>query len=1056
MSRTPRLRRNRLGRSLSSFALRPLGLEALECRRLLAADINLQGNAISIANNDLTPAVADGTDYGSLQVSVASTPRTFTVQNVGDMTLTLNGTPLVSIGGANAGDFTVTSQPASASVAATGQTTFQLRFTPTAVGLRTATVTIASDDADEGTYVFAVQGTGVAAPEIALADPDGTPIASGDTTPSAAESTDFGTVDTQFGLRAQSFVISNSGAGPLTLSGTPLVAIAGANAGDFTVVTQPTGGTINTGGQQTLTIQFNPSANGLRTATVSIANNDPDESPYTFAIQGTGANLPKIAVSNLALVNIANGDITPSAGDSTDFGLVNTAAGSQTQTYAISNLGSGTLNLSGTPRVIVGGANAADFTVTVQPPSSIAAGTNSTFVVRFDPSADGVRRATLTIANDDATGNPFTFDIQGTGGVVAQRGRIAVSSFTGTIINSGDTTPSPTDTTDFGTVDTAGGLRTQTFAISNFGPGTLNLTGTPRVAISGAHAADFSVVALPPTAIESNTNRTFAIQFNPSAAGTRTATVTIASDDDTASTYTFAIQGNGGSLPEITLSSFVGSVEILSGDAIPGTGDGTDFGAVDVSSGLVNRTFVISNLGTSSLTLSGDPRVAIGGANAADFTVVAPPPASVAANSNQTFGIQFNPSAAGTRTATVTIANSDGDEGSYTFTIQGTGASAAEIVLGSLDAIIINSGDTTPSTADGTDFGNVDLFSSGKDQRFVITNFGGSALNLTGNPRVQISGVDASQFSVVTLPPATVGSAANATFDVRFTPNGVGARTATVTIANDDSDEGSYTFAIRGTGTTASNRQISVTALDGHRIENGATSAAHFGEATINGGATTTRYTITNQGDAALNLTGAPRVTVGGPHAGDFLVTRQPVGTVAVNGTTTFDVTFQPIGAGERTAIISFASDDANESPFSFTVHGTSTTLRTPEIKVIGAASLIIADGDATPSADDQTAFGSVTVGQSAARTFTIENEGALSLGLAGGAVSIGGANAADFTVTQQPAASLPHGASSALTITFRPSAVGTRTATVTIRSNDFDEGIFTFDISGEGLAASA
>ena len=31
-----------------------------------------------------------------------------------------------------------------------------------------------------------------------------------------------------------------------------------------------------------------PSASGLRSATLSIANNDADENPYDFAIQGTG------------------------------------------------------------------------------------------------------------------------------------------------------------------------------------------------------------------------------------------------------------------------------------------------------------------------------------------------------------------------------------------------------------------------------------------------------------------------------------------------------------------------------------------------------------------------------------------------------------------------------------------------------------------------------------------------------------------------------------------------------------------------------------------------
>jgi hypothetical protein len=42
------------------------------------------------------------------------------------------------------------------------------------------------------------------------------------------------------------------------------------------------------GNLTTLTVAFDPSAAGLRTAILTIANNDPDEGSYTFAIQGTG------------------------------------------------------------------------------------------------------------------------------------------------------------------------------------------------------------------------------------------------------------------------------------------------------------------------------------------------------------------------------------------------------------------------------------------------------------------------------------------------------------------------------------------------------------------------------------------------------------------------------------------------------------------------------------------------------------------------------------------------------------------------------------------------
>ena len=125
----------------------------------LAPEINLVGNGVSIVSGDVTPNAADHTDFGIVMLSGGTVVRTFTIQNPGGATLNLTGSPLVQISGTHAGDFTVTALPAS-SLGATGSTTFQVTFDPSAAGLRTAAVTIESNDADEGTYTFAIQGAG--------------------------------------------------------------------------------------------------------------------------------------------------------------------------------------------------------------------------------------------------------------------------------------------------------------------------------------------------------------------------------------------------------------------------------------------------------------------------------------------------------------------------------------------------------------------------------------------------------------------------------------------------------------------------------------------------------------------------------------------------------------------------------------------------------------------------------------------------------------------------------------------------------------------------------
>ena len=85
--------------------------------------------------------------------------RTFTIQNLGTESLTVNP---ATLSGANAGDFSVVVQPASA-VAAGGNTSFQVRFNWSAVGTRTATLSVGNNDANENPYDFALQGTGATA-----------------------------------------------------------------------------------------------------------------------------------------------------------------------------------------------------------------------------------------------------------------------------------------------------------------------------------------------------------------------------------------------------------------------------------------------------------------------------------------------------------------------------------------------------------------------------------------------------------------------------------------------------------------------------------------------------------------------------------------------------------------------------------------------------------------------------------------------------------------------------------------------------------------------------
>jgi trimeric autotransporter adhesin len=61
--------------------------------------------------------------------------------------------------GAGAGQFSVLVQPGSP-IAANGSLSFDIRFSPTAIGLQSAQISIANDDSDENPSVFTIQGAG--------------------------------------------------------------------------------------------------------------------------------------------------------------------------------------------------------------------------------------------------------------------------------------------------------------------------------------------------------------------------------------------------------------------------------------------------------------------------------------------------------------------------------------------------------------------------------------------------------------------------------------------------------------------------------------------------------------------------------------------------------------------------------------------------------------------------------------------------------------------------------------------------------------------------------
>jgi len=119
------------------------------------AEINVQGNNTTIVDGDAIPSTTDHTDYGNV-VMGSGLMRTFTIQNTGSTALNVTN---ITLTGTHAFDFFFISTTAG-TIPSGGTMDLIISFAPSALGLRTATVSIFSDDADEATYDFAIQGNG--------------------------------------------------------------------------------------------------------------------------------------------------------------------------------------------------------------------------------------------------------------------------------------------------------------------------------------------------------------------------------------------------------------------------------------------------------------------------------------------------------------------------------------------------------------------------------------------------------------------------------------------------------------------------------------------------------------------------------------------------------------------------------------------------------------------------------------------------------------------------------------------------------------------------------
>jgi cytochrome c553 len=331
---------------------------------------------IAVNNNALS--------FASQALASTSATQTVTVSNAGQAALVLAS---VSLSGANGGDFALSGTcAANASIAAGASCALTVRFTPTALGGRAASVSIASNASP---VTISLSGTGVATPAPAVT------LAPG--------SLDFGLSTVGAAPIARTVSLTNGGTAALSLSA---VNVTGNGFGG----SHNCGTSVASGASCTLTLTFSPPSAAATTGQVSVVSNA-SGSPHTVALAGTGV-LASTAVLNWSGAASAT--------------FADTAIGSVSAptTLTLSNQGPGTASINS---ISIAGADAAEFLSggSCAVGASLAANATCTVSVAMAPAQVGPRAATLNVGTN---GNgPPAAALSGNGVMSAQQ-LLAVSA----------------------------------------------------------------------------------------------------------------------------------------------------------------------------------------------------------------------------------------------------------------------------------------------------------------------------------------------------------------------------------------------------------------------------------------------------------------------------------------------------------------------------------------------------------------------------------------------------------------------------------------------------
>ncbi len=505
-------------------------------------------------------------------------------------------------------------------------------FTPSAVGVRTATATFNYTGAPPNTpLTLSLTGTGIPGPVVFPA------------------SLAFGSQIQNLLSPTHRVLLQNVMKTDLTISS--VSGPTGTNAGDFAKLASSTcnAGIVKGGGNCYIDLTFTPGALGARTATVTITDNGPG-SPRTLTLTGTGVPGSDTISVTPAVVDFGNvplvgaGLTQPTV--TASFYLTNGGATPTTITTS-----TGTPNpaiaTNAPPFALVTGAGSTCAPVPTSTPivtTVLPQGGMCSVAVTFKPTAVGEFSNTVTLT--DSVGGLHTVTIQGAG---VNQGAISMNSVTFTQLPGTTTTPPLTATlTNTGSGPaTLTSIRLSENSTSNFAIVSTGTTCTIGAVISPAGTC---VVALTFTA--------------PSALGNYNGNLTISAN-----------LGNG-----ITGSGFSGlNGKVVSGGFTVSPTPPLDFGTAAIGTtvdyGQVFTRFTnisVTNNNPGTVTFS-----SVAPQTAGDFTVTSNTCAgTLQAGSSCTFDVVFAPTVNGAETNNIVLSYSGAPNSPFLVAVKGTGSNA--------------------------------------------------------------------------------------------------------------------------------------------------------------------------------------------------------------------------------------------------------------------------------------------------------------------------------------------------------------------------------------------